>query len=54
MLENFTNENWKECLTMKRWERLGETEDVETMVRDFTEISYRKYSYNIGGASWCN
>ena len=34
-LKNFTKEKWKECLTMKRLERQGETEVVETMARDF-------------------
>ena len=37
-MKNFTNEKWKECLAKKRQEKLGETEDVEKMGKDFTDI----------------
>ena len=28
-MKNFTQKKWIDCLAMKRWERIGETEDVE-------------------------
>ncbi len=37
-MKNFTNDGWKECLPKKEWEKLGETEDVEKMAKEFTEI----------------
>ena len=36
-MKNFTQTGWKECLAAKRWERLGETEDVEEMAKFFNE-----------------
>ena len=37
-MKNFTTEKWKECLTKKRWERLGKAEEVETMAKDLTVL----------------
>ena len=38
-MKNFTKEGWTECLAQKRWEKIGETEEVEEMAKIFTEIT---------------
>lgn len=37
-MKDFTVQKWKDCLIQKRWERLGETEDVEEMSKDLTYL----------------
>ena len=36
-MKKFTKEGWINCLTPKGWEKIGETEDVEEMAKNFTE-----------------
>ena len=37
-MKNFSSENWKETLAQKAWEKIGETEDLEEMAKEFTDI----------------
>ena len=37
-MKSFTKEKWKECLMRGEWEKLGQTEDLEDMAKDFTVI----------------
>ena len=36
-MKNFSQEKWNQTLAKRRWESLGETEEVDTMVEKFTE-----------------
>ena len=37
-MKDFTTNKWKECLVKKGWEKLAETEDIEKMTKNFTEM----------------
>ena len=37
-MRDFINQRWKDCLIQKRWEKLGETKDIEEMTRNFTNL----------------
>ena len=37
-MKKSTTKIWKECLTRGEWEKIGQTEDIEDMAKDFTGI----------------
>ena len=37
-MSDFTTQKWKDCLAQKRWEKLGETEEIEIMSKNFTDL----------------
>ena len=35
-MKNFTQQKWLHCLAMKKWESIGETENVDDMANQFS------------------